>query len=142
MDNSSLYESDFSDEIDYTESESEIKSEHKRKRKSIPEKKQKKILVSTSDEIPIEDESVILLDGTKNSRLTLPFLQNQESEITNKGKIFTGDSITIISKKESLEHIISVSKGNYINGNSAVYRLKGGHSVVFHPVGTSWYADR
>ncbi len=147
--NSSLYESDFSDEVDYSGSSSETEA-GKMKRlydsntsfSGRRRRKKKKILVSTSEEIPIEDESVILLDGNKNSRITLPVLADQEPKKTSKGNVFTGDSITIISKKDSFEHIINAFKGNYINGNSAVYRLKGGCTVVFHPVGNSWYADR
>ena len=171
--NSDLYESDFSDEEDYSDSsESETpnvkKNRHKRetcsetdtsesakpqkkckhKKKiyseSESEKKRKdrKILVSTSEDISIEDESVVLLDGNKNTRLILPYLEGEDSVDTNKGRVFTGESITIISKKLMFEHIIRVAENNYINGNSAVYRLEGGKSVVFHPIGNSWYADR
>ena len=131
---SELYESDFSGEIDYSETETESKTER--------QISSRKILVSTSEDITIEDESVILLDGSRNSKISLPHLSNNHSELTSKGKIYTGDSITIISKKEAFEHIIRCSNGNYINGNSAVYRLKGGNSVVFHAIGNSWYADR
>jgi len=153
MDNSSLYESNFSDELDRTDSDSEstIESDeesveivHKKTKQTLPKKDkkvEKKILVSVSEDVSIEDESVILLDG-KNAKLTLPYLEGKDSKNTSKGKVFTGESITIISKKAGYEHTIRTSDGNYINGNSTVYLLQGGKSVVFHPIGKSWYADR
>tara|TARA_R100000750_G_scaffold62259_2_gene55452 strand:+ start:251 stop:715 length:465 start_codon:yes stop_codon:yes gene_type:complete len=154
MDNSSLYESNFSDELDVTDSDSTIESGeesedeelveivHKKKDKQpLPKSVEKKILVSVSEDVSIDDESVILLDG-KNTKLKLPYLEGKDSKKTSKGKVFTGESITIISKKAGYEHTIRTSKGNYINGNSTVYLLQGGKSVVFHPIGKSWYADR
>jgi len=173
--NSELFESDFTDEEDYSDSSdsynfhieknkhkreiygkteidisksdiSRKKHKHKKKTRDEPnsllEKNERKILVSTSEDISIEDESVILLDGNKNTKLILPYLEGEGSVNTDKGKVFTGESITIISKKLRFEHIIRASDNNYINGNSAVYRLSGGKSVVFHPIGNSWYADR
>lgn len=165
MDNSELYESDFSDENDYSDDPSssvlseETERETLRKTKSpkkvkspkkieseispesIIESREEKILQSVSEDICIEDESVILLDG-KSTKITLPYLKGDNAKTTSKGKIFTGKSITVISKRPVYEHMIRAAEGNYINGSSSVYMLKGGRSVVFHPIGRSWYADR
>lgn len=147
MDNSSLYESNFSDELDSTDTDTDSSEEEsveivkKKTKQSLPKSPEKKILVSVSEDISIDDESVVLLDG-KHTKLKLPYLEGKDSTKTSKGKIFTGESITIISKKVGFEHTIRTSKGNYINGNSTVYLLQGGKSVVFHPIGKSWYADR
>lgn len=154
---SNLYESDFSitdtDEKDYSESESEkvVKREVKKKRRkkiydsatSVVESNNNRTLVSGSEELFIGDESVVILDEPKNTKITLPYIYIEESETTERGKVFTTTSITIISKKKGFEHVITSEDNNYINRHTnKIYLLKGGNSVVFHPVKNIWYADR
>lgn len=146
MDNSSLYESDFpdEDEIDHTSSVSDRESDEEKDNHKPPRRTEtdSKAITSISSEIVVDDESVIILDKDMNYRITLPFLRHKKPRSKSKASIYDSKNITIISNKSSLEHIIMCREGNLINGNSSVYCLKGGNSVVFHSVGTIWYADR
>lgn len=144
LDNSSVFESDFSDDYDSTTTSSdESVAPVKHKKKEVAKKRSDcQLLVVTTEEIVIDDETKILIDSDKNCRITLPVLHESSSTLSDKGQIYDSNAITIMTKKSGLEHVIMSSKGNYINGHSLFYTLKGGNSVTFYSAGRSWYADR
>lgn len=142
-DNSSLFESDFSEEeYDSTTSSIDEPVVHKKERKKYSVSSGIQILVVTSEEINLEDETKILIESDKNCKITLPLLIESSVTMSDKGQIYESNAITIMTKKKGYEHIIMSSKGNYINGNSLFYTLKGGNSVTLYSAGKSWYADR
>lgn len=145
VDNSSLFESDFSEEYDSATSSEELipVKKNNKKRPAIQERTNSiQILVVTTEEVTIEHETKILIESDKNCKITLPLLVESSVTVSDKGQIYESNSITIMTKKKGYEHIIMSSKGNYINGNSIFYTLKGGNSVTLYSVGRSWYADR